>query len=69
MRDPKRIESVLDQIREIWEQVPDWRLGQLIVNAVKPGEPCPEVFYIEDTKLEHKLAELKEQILDSKRDD
>ena len=46
MRDPKRITSILATIREIWEQYPDMRLGQLLLNA------CPELennpFYIED---------------------
>ena len=32
-RDPARIDRMLAQLREIWIQVPDWRLGQLILNA------------------------------------
>ena len=41
-----------EQIRELWEKVPDWRLGQIIVNAVGPSESCPELFQIEDTDLQ-----------------
>jgi len=62
MRDPARIESMLNQIRELWETVPDMRLGQLIVNAVRPSEPCPDVFYIEDTVLQHRIANLADEI-------
>lgn len=62
MRAPARIESMLNQLRELWEKSPDMRLGQLIVNAVQPREPCPDVFYIEDTALQHRLADLSSRI-------
>ena len=62
MRDPKRIDSILNQLRKVWEQVPDWRLGQLIVNAVEPKEPSPEIFAVEDSRLQHLLARLSEQL-------
>lgn len=58
MRDPQRIDRVLNTIREAWVKVPDWRLGQLLVNAVKPSVPCPEIFYIEDSKLERLVTRL-----------
>lgn len=58
MRDPKRIESVLNQLREVWEKVPDWRLGQIIVNAAEGRD----VFSIEDTDLQHRLARLSEKL-------
>jgi len=32
MRDPKRIATLLDKIKELWEKVPDWRFGQLLIN-------------------------------------
>ena len=51
MRDPKRIDDVLDALRAAWQLDPDLRLGQLIVNAVRPSAPCPEVFNIEDQQL------------------
>jgi hypothetical protein len=62
MRDPARIDEVLAAIHELWMQYPDLRLGQLIVNAVGPAEPCAEVYSIEDTKLLRKLATLKERL-------
>ena len=51
MRDPKRIEKVLAEIREIWEKYPDLRLGQLIGNVLEG----PTLYYIEDNGLVEKL--------------
>ena len=56
MRDPARIEAVLSALKEAWVRYPDLRLGQLVVIASKPKEPCPEVFYIEDEQLVHGIA-------------
>jgi uncharacterized protein YihD (DUF1040 family) len=58
MRDPARIDQVLDVLRRVWTKNPDLRLGQLIVNAVGPQEPCPEVFGIEDSVLARRLQRL-----------
>lgn len=51
MRDPRRIDEILAEIKRTWEQHPDLRLGQLIVIATCPKQPCPEVFSIEDDQL------------------
>jgi uncharacterized protein YihD (DUF1040 family) len=51
VRDPKRIEPILRLLGEIWMQHPDLRLGQLLVCAIRPSDPVPEVFYAEDDKL------------------
>lgn len=51
MRDPARIDGVLDAIRRAWQLEPDLRLGQLIVIATRPRQPCLEVFNIEDDAL------------------
>lgn len=61
MRDPKRTESILNTLREVWEKNPDWRLGQVIMVAVRSASPCPEVFSIEDADLQHRLAKLSDQ--------
>ncbi len=61
MRDPARIEQILDLLREVWARSPDLRLGQLIVNAVRPAEPCPEVFSIEDTVLARRLRRMLDE--------
>lgn len=61
MRDPQRIDDVLLAIGEVWAKNPDLRLGQLLINAVRPARPCPEVFSIEDRDLVRRLrAEGKE---------
>lgn len=51
MRDPKRIDEILGELRRVWEQQPDLRLGQLIVIATRPKDPCSEIFYVEGDKL------------------
>jgi hypothetical protein len=59
MRDPARIDRILAQLREAWIQVPEWRLGQLILNVINSFEEqahCPEIFALEDDTLERLLA-------------
>ena len=34
MRDPNRIKPFCDTLATIWGLIPDWRLGQLMVNAI-----------------------------------
>lgn len=51
MRDPNRIETILEALRLTWQQEPDLRLGQLLINIAKPQSPCPELFYLEDDEL------------------
>lgn len=43
MRDPKRIDEVLNTVKTVWEQYPDMRFGQLVVNVLGI-----DPFYIED---------------------
>ena len=62
MRDPARIDQVLAVVREFWHRYPDWRLGQLLVNAVQPEQPCPEVYSIEDTTLVRKIESLAKRL-------
>jgi uncharacterized protein YihD (DUF1040 family) len=56
MRDPARIEPMLNLIRTAWELNPDMRLGQLLVNIVRPTQSCPEVFYVEDDELVRRIG-------------
>jgi len=59
MGDKERIEKILGLIREIWYSQPQWRLTQLIMNAVKlSGDP----FYIPDSALEEGLINLKKEL-------
>ena len=54
MRDPARIEPMLDAIRKLWQMFPDWRLCQLVVNVACIGDP----FYMEDDEFLKRLVEL-----------
>jgi hypothetical protein len=56
VRDPARIDRILESVRQVWTKYPDLRLGQLIVNAIRPSRPCPQVFYAEDTVIENGLT-------------
>jgi len=50
-RDPARIAGLLKALEEVWRDYPDWRLGQIIVNATRYSRPsfvCPEIFHLED---------------------
>jgi hypothetical protein len=55
MRDPARIPRILEAVQKVWERDPDLRLGQLIVNAIRPSRPTPQIFGFEDDKLEARL--------------
>lgn len=63
MRDPSRIDEVLTALRDAWFESPDLRLGQLIVNAVRPTDPCPDIFYIEDDRLLKGLNGYRKRVL------
>ena len=55
MRDPSRIERIVDKVNVAWSLVPDWRLGQLISNLLGPGPH--DIFYVEDDTWEQLLDE------------
>lgn len=59
MRDPRRIEPILKLIREIWNNQPDLRLTQLIMNVLGIHK---DPYYIEDDILLEKLQELKQKM-------
>ncbi len=46
MRDPARIDVLIELLRQAWQQNPDLRLGQLIVNSLEYGR-CA-AFHTED---------------------
>lgn len=48
-RDPDRIDLVLERLEHLWRALPDWRLSQVIVNAL--DVTAPQVFYAEDDRL------------------
>jgi uncharacterized protein YihD (DUF1040 family) len=55
VRDPKRIEPMLDLIRTIWTRSPDLRLGQLISNTTVDVDDEDRLYHIEDEELAEKL--------------
>jgi len=67
MRDPDRINTVLDKIRRIWLRDADLRLGQLLIAAVEPENPCPELFYIEENDLVKRLEKYSRRNITKER--
>lgn len=53
MRDPNRINMILELIKAIWIRNPDWRLGQLLSNF--GGFSVGNIFYLEDSEVEKLL--------------
>lgn len=47
MRDINRIDKILEEIKLIWKNVPDLRLGQLLLNVLRD----PALYYVEDDQL------------------
>jgi hypothetical protein len=54
-RDPKRIDRVVELLREAWHLFPDQRPTQLVINAADTHHDCGPVFYLEDDKMEQRL--------------
>ena len=54
MRNPDRIEPILELIKKIWDLYPDLRLTQIIMNVLKINH---DPYYIEDEELEKALKE------------
>ena len=44
MRDPKRIDEIIQVLWQLWKTYPDLRLGQIIVSATGKDDP----FHVED---------------------
>lgn len=51
MRNKYRIDAILNELQDIWMEVPDLRLGQLLLNVAKD----PELYYLKDEELITKL--------------
>jgi len=61
MRDPGRIQPLLNALGEVWAKHPDQRLGQLLLNATqRPAMGLGSLFYIEDDDLLAALRVLDE---------
>lgn len=59
MRDPNRIDRILNLISLIWHEYPDLRLGQLLANF---AQFTSDPYYYEDDIVEKRLSENIERI-------
>lgn len=60
-RDPKRIPSVLDVLRQHWERHPDLRLGQIMANLSYQTQGRFDPYHLDDGVLfDALLAALKD---------
>lgn len=48
MRDPARIDKIIERLRALWYMNPDSRLGQLVFNVAARARPGKDIFFIED---------------------
>lgn len=51
MRDPDRINKILDDLEEYWKENPDLRLAQIIGNAGQENGYDKDPYYMEDDEL------------------
>lgn len=59
-RDPKRIDRMVELLREAWHLFPDERLTQLVINTTDINHDCGPVFYMEDDAMEQRFRSLIE---------
>lgn len=52
MRDPQKIDEIVEKLRTVWKQHPDLRLTQLMWEL---GRSNYTFFYVEDKYIEEKL--------------
>ena len=55
MRDPARIEGVLEVVRKAWHKHPNLRLGQLLLSIT--ADAAPILFFAEDDQIARALAQ------------
>lgn len=60
-KEPNLEEEVIEAILGAWSEHPQMRLMQLLVNAIHPSTPCPEIFAVEDSQLIKLLTRYKNQ--------
>jgi hypothetical protein len=64
MRDPARISALLRRVEALWRKYPDWRLGQLLLNAAEWADE--DLWNLEDDRLASVLEEhLNRQLAES----
>lgn len=51
MKDPNRIDPIIEALRRAWKASPELRLGQLIEAQALFGEPEVDPYYVEDDEM------------------
>ncbi len=72
MRDPERINRILNLVDWIWNKYPDQRLFQLLSNSILMATDKREMgnsFYLEDELLEDYLIKYKHSITEIELDE
>lgn len=57
MRDPERIDEILELLEMYWKKNPDLRLGQIVVNISQSEGYGSEPYYLEDKTISKGLSE------------
>lgn len=62
MRDPERIDRIVERLRILWHKMPDQRLGQLLMNIHRYGydDDKVSIWQIEDDVWETSIALISE---------
>lgn len=55
MRDPIRIQRILNKLAAAWQHSPDLRLGQLVENVIRPVTHPDMMWGMEDDEIESLL--------------
>jgi uncharacterized protein YihD (DUF1040 family) len=62
MRDPNRIDRVINELKKFWKSAPDLRLCQLLTSAARSADwNNNDLFYLEDDRLLEGLIKLSQQ--------
>lgn len=61
MRDPKRINRMIEQLAFAWHAIPDMRLGQLLLNVTR-AETTSGLWNLEDDRTEQLLNDFLDKI-------
>lgn len=66
MRDPKRIDRILDKLKVLWKLYPDYRFGQMLINNFFCDDRL--IWHLEDDVFEKAIdMTLKKAIKEQKR--
>lgn len=57
MRDPTRIHRIISMLESYWEQNPDLRLCQIVLNTVNTAAFSSSPYYVEDDVFEEALRQ------------